>query len=37
MESFQTVIRDNLDFLRPYYTLAENHLAENQEEKAIAQ
>ena len=35
-ESFQTAIRQNPDFLRPYYALAEIYLGEHQEKKAIA-
>jgi tetratricopeptide (TPR) repeat protein len=36
IESFQTAIRENPNFLRSYYALAEIYLAEHQEEKAIA-
>ncbi len=36
IESFQTAIRENPNFLRPYYVLAEIYLGEHQEEKAIA-
>ena len=36
IESFQAAIKENPDFLGPYYVLAEIYLGEHQEEKAIA-
>ena len=35
-ESYKTAIRENPDFLRSYYALAEIYLGEHQEEKAVA-
>jgi tetratricopeptide (TPR) repeat protein len=36
-ESFQTAIKENPDYLMPYYQLARMYLADNQQEKAIGQ
>jgi tetratricopeptide (TPR) repeat protein len=37
VDSLETAIKDNSNYLRPYYTLARIYLDEKQEDKAIAQ
>jgi tetratricopeptide (TPR) repeat protein len=37
LESLQAAIKDNSNYLRPYYTLAKIYMDDKQEEKAIAQ